>query len=467
MKLWQKISLINIVVLLLVITVCSSLLLHHAKKSILELTIENVSAEQVNLRVSFSEMENYYTGGGENPIVKKSALKYMFSRIANENSVLVYQGETLYSSVNINPEEIMPLTSEGGQQVSLQEIDGRSILIVGEIMQSDVPPSLDEYSVYVVKDITEVYNNITKLFWRFVLISGTSIVLGMALIILLVYRASRPLIKLKNMTRRIAVGEYAERVEVGSRDEVGQLAADFNLMVDAVQSQIAKLEDTAERQRFFIGGLTHEFKTPMTSMLIHTDTLLSVRLDEAKAEQSLLHIHQQSRWLEQLTQKLLKLITLEEEIIMEARSVEDLFADVVQSTSEIIAEKNITLITECNIESLNMDYDLMKSLIINLIDNAFKASKVGQSIHLQAYDNIIEVTDWGKGIPKEEIAQVTDPFYMVDSSRSKEKGGSGLGLALVKKIADVHHADLIIESEAGLGTTFRLIFPHNKTFTTS
>ena len=109
----------------------------------------------------------------------------------------------------------------------------------------------------------------------------------------------------------------------------------------------------------------------------------------------------------------------------------------------------------------------MKSLLINLIDNASKASKEGQPIFLRAYDNVIEVRDEGRGIPQDEISRLTDPFYMVDPSRSKAKGGSGLGLALAQKIADAHNAQIVIESDVGMGTTVRLLFPLNKTFTTS
>ncbi|NLB43019.1 MAG: two-component sensor histidine kinase, partial [Clostridiales bacterium] len=105
--------------------------------------------------------------------------------------------------------------------------------------------------------------------------------------------------------------------------------------------------------------------------------------------------------------------------------------------------------------------------LINLIDNASKASEAGQPIFLRARGKVIKVIDSGKGISKDEIPHATDPFYMADPSRSKAKGGSGLGLTLVKRIADAHNAQLIIESEVGLGTTVRLIFAQNKTFTSS
>ena len=331
--------------------------------------------------------------------------------------------------------------------------------IVGSI--ADV--QAEHYSVYTIKDITPVYSSIAAMVWRFVAICAACIVAGTALIILLVHRTAKPLIKLKKATRRIAVGEHGERVEINTNDEVGELAADFNTMTDAVQSHIAELEDTAQRRQLFIGGLTHEFKTPITSLMIHTDTLLFADLSEEETRQSLLHINKQCRWLERLTKKLLHLITLGEDIKIRTEPVPALLSDVAQSISETLSERGTPLAMECETEILCMDADLIKSLLINLIDNASKASQAGQTVTLRAYANTLEVSDNGRGIPEKEIASITDAFYMVNRSRSKKHGGSGLGLALVKQIADAHKAELCIESTAGGGTTVRVLFPDNKT----
>lgn len=459
MKLWVKVSIIGIMVLLLVVVTCSILLLKNAQSSILQLTVEQAKYEQYNLKSSFAEMTSYYLKDDDNPVAKQSLIKYCFSRFANEASALIKGNETLYSQVSVAPEEILPLNEKIGQQVYLGELNGRNILIVG----SSDSIKAEDYSIYVIKDITAVYNSIHAMAWRFVLICGAGIAAGTLLLIFLVRYATKPLIKLKGTTRRIAVGEYTERADIHSKDEVGELAQDFNAMADAVQTHIARLEDTAQRQQLFIAGLTHEFKTPMTSMLIHTDTLLTADLSGDAAGNSLAHINSQCRWLERLTKKLLKLITLEEDINMQEESLEQLFDDVVESTAELLKDRGMLLVAEYGVKNLEFDFDLMKSLLINLVDNASKASEPGQSIMLRAYDRTLEVADHGKGIPKKEIEHITDPFYMVDRSRSKLRGGSGLGLALVKRIAEAHGAKLIFESETGAGTVVKIIFPDNKT----
>jgi len=493
-KLWQKVSMISIAVMIVIVAVCSALLLNHAKKTILDVTIEQARTQQQDLAASFSEMATYYLEGETDPIVRESGIKYCFSRFADETAVLIRSDhQTLHSAVSIEFEyfeEILEYVdntendrwdrsytkidwlvhkNESFPKSAYREdvIDGRNVLIVGGV----VFILNESYCIFIVKDITKTYSDITAMTWRFVIICVSSIAIGALLISIFIRRASKPLITLKDVTRRIAEGEYDSRVDMlYTNDEVADLAADFNQMTRAVQKNIAQLEDMVQRQQLFVGGLTHEMKTPMTSMMIHTDTLLTADLTAEESRTSLKHLYEQCRWLERLSQKLLRLITLDEEIEVHPIKLQDLFEDVYASTTEMLQARNTPLVMECDTNILDADYDLMKSLLINLIDNASKASEAGQEIRLRAYSVdskyyddeqrvAIEVSDSGSGIPKEEIPRVTDIFYMVDRSRSKKAGGSGLGLALVKLIADAHIAEIVIESELGIGTTVKVNFP--------
>ena len=253
---------------------------------------------------------------------------------------------------------------------------------------------------------------------------------------------------------------------MSARDEVGELAQDFNRMAVAVERHVAELREVTERQQFFIGGLTHEYKTPLTSVIGHSETLLYTSMPQETVERSLLHIHEQCTYLERLTQKLLKLITLDEGIQKKLQPVDVLLDSVRASTSETMERRGVHLECRCEVDMLPMDFDLMLSLLSNLVENAAKASAPGQTVVVYAYDHAFEVTDHGIGIPEEDIARVFEPFYMVDKSRSKQMGGVGLGLALVKQIADAHGARIDIRSIFGEGTTVRVIFPDDKTFTT-
>ena len=460
MKLWQKTALICISVLLLIVFACSAVLLVHAKNSILELTYSYAEDKQKSLAASFSEMASYYLTEDDSATVEASLVNYCFSRFADSSSVLMKDGETLYSGVSIDPDTFLPLTDRTDPvQITEREIQGRNVLLVGSI----VTLRNAEYAVYVVEDISATYNSIADMVWTFVFVSAAGILLGAVLIALLMRRSTKPLTALADTARNIAAGEYGIRAEVSSEDEVGALADDFNRMAEAVEHHIAELTETAERQRLFIGGVTHEFKTPLTALLLHSRMLRRANMTNEEKDASLEHIETQCEWLERLVQTLLKLITPEKEIKKEAVSAAELFNRVRQSTAKALADRKVELITNCGENDLlHVNLDLMQSLLINLVDNAAKAYDTGmenRKVCLTVSGSTIEVSDNGRGIPEEALSRIFEPFYMVDRSRSKKKGGSGLGLALVKQIADAHNAKLTVESALDHGTTVRLTLP--------
>ena len=452
MKLWQKVSLICSAVLTSIVLLMGGLLLREAEQSILDLTYQQSSDKQRNLSASFSEMSNYYLEDSDTKPVEYSLVKYCFSRFADSTCVLMKGSETMYSNVAVDMSRYI-IKGYDAEQFE-EEIGGRQILITG----SNVNVRNERYAVYVVEDITGVYESITRMVWRFALIGGVGILLGFVLIGLLVRRSMQPLAVLKTAAGRIAAGGYGERATVLSKDEVGALANDFNRMAEAVENHIGELIETAERQRLFIGGVTHEFKTPLTTVILNADTLQNAYMDEEERQTALSYIERQCKWLERMTQKLLKLITLKQDIELKPSSVPQLFERVEESMAETLRQRDTRLISECKLNTLSMDADLMQSVLINLVDNASKASAPGQAVTMRAYDDVLEVSDNGIGIPESELARITEPFYVVDKSRSKKLGGSGLGLALVKEIVNAHGAALEIESSVGVGTTIRVRF---------
>lgn len=458
MKLWQKTAIICISVLLIIVFACSAVLLVHAKNSILELTYSHAEDKQRGLASSFSEMASYYLTEEDSATVEASLVNYCFSRFADFSSVLMRGEETLYSGVSVDPRTLLPLSgNEYGIQLTEREIEGRNVLIVGSLVTVKSTP----YAVYVVEDISTTYNSITNMAGTFVIVSMAGILLGAGSIALLMRRSTRPLTALALTARRIADGEYGIRASVETHDEVGTLADDFNMMAKAMETRIAELTETAERQRLFIGGVTHEFKTPLTALLLHTRMLRRANMTEEEKDGSLAHIESQCEWLERLVQTLLRIITLDREIERKPCAVDVLFDRVRQNTQKRLADRGVTLNTLSDGGTLLVNADLIQSLLINLVDNAAKAYDTGmenRKVCLTVSGSTIEVSDNGRGIPKEALPRIFEPFYMVDKSRSKKSGGSGLGLTLVRKIADAHGAEITVESSVGKGTTVRLRF---------
>ena len=455
MKLWKKISLICGIVLIVIVTICSAILLGQTQRKILSLTYEQAAEKQRNLAFSFTETANHFYEENDSGVVTYALFHYCFSRMADSSAVLRVGEETVYSQIGIRPEEyLLPEEFQGQQQYS-GKVDGRHILIVGSTENLLGSPD-KRCEIYIVEDITPVYENLTKVLWQFILIGAACIMAGLLFIIILVRRSLRPLAMLQASASHIAAGNYHERTKVCSSDEVGMLAADFNRMTEAVEKHINELTDKNKRQELFVGSVTHEFKTPLTALLLNIDTLQNTYMEEEERSLSLEHMERQCKWLERLVQKLLKLITLGQKLDLKKTVVSELMEKVQESVAENLRMREVILEVHCKTEMLTLDADLMQSVLVNLVDNAIKASAKGQTVVLAAYDNVLEVRDQGIGMEQEELAHITEPFYMVDKSRSKKQGGVGLGLALVKEIVKAHGALLEMESSPSIGTTVRI-----------
>lgn len=324
-----------------------------------------------------------------------------------------------------------------------------------------------EYTLSLVRNVTGTMDDVNQLGMKCSLVGAAVIIAAALLVLIFVRRSLLPVRKLEKGAAEISDGHYENRIYIKGHDEIASLAERFNRMAAAVSEKITALGETTERQQAFINALSHEMKTPVTSIMARAETLLMRDISENDQNRSLERIYNQCAWMEKLSGKLTALVMLQGSVDVRPGSVRELFAAVEETVSDVIAKKNITLVTECKTDTLPMDFDLMRAALVNLVDNAGKASHNGSVIELSAYDHILQVKDHGKGIPKEEIERVTQPFYMVDRSRSKKTGGSGLGLALVERIVQAHGAKLCITSTLGKGTTIKIIFEQRNCADTS
>jgi signal transduction histidine kinase len=314
------------------------------------------------------------------------------------------------------------------------------------------------YVLTKVTDLSGLDDYLKSLAWRCVGI-GAAVTAAFLLLAYFILSASlRPIKTLQSGAQAITSGDYHTRIKVKRRDEIGLLSADFNAMANAVESSIAELKEQNARKQQFINDLSHEMKTPVTSLLLNSETLVTRTVTEEDRQRALVRIHEQAKWIERLSQKLMQLVLLQDEIELVPSPVRPLLDAVSETVQDSLARSQITLTAASDEQTIPMDFDLLRSALVNLIENAIKASEPGSTVELITEDHAIVVRDHGRGIPKDEIARITEPFYMVDRSRSKRLGGSGLGLALVQRIVEAHHAVLSIESEVGRGSSFFIRF---------
>ena len=459
MKLSNRITLLVSIVLTVVILAVSVSLLLFAKNTILSLSVEQVQRKQQTLRTSFSEMANYYAANSDSDAVHASLVRYCFTRFADQTSVLMRNGEAVVSGVTVDPSAYVQQSDDYGEAEPVAvTVQGRRLLIAG----SSTSVGGKSYDVYVVEDVTDVYARIRRMAWIFAGVSIAAIALGAVVVMLLVRRSTKPITSLSGAAKEIADGAYEKRVMIRTKDEIGTLGKDFNRMADAVETKISELSERNERQRLFIGGVTHEFKTPMTGLILHAGLLRRANLSEDERDASLAHIEAQTQWLERLTQNLLKLTTSDDVIELQAVRIPDLLDEVKDGVEPKLNERGATLSVQCETDTLTLNPELWRSLLNNLIvnaANAYDANAPEKPILLTVTGKTFSVSDRGRGIPKEAQSRIFEPFFRVDKSRSKKQGGSGLGLALVKTIADAHRAAITVDSEPGKGTTVSVTLP--------
>ena len=361
----------------------------------------------------------------------------------------------VYNHTVFSAEELADLEYKSRDSVEYAELnlDGKQYLILkGE--------QIPGYQIYRIEDITYVWDELKKLALYMMLITMAVTAVMFVILHLVLSRVLGPLRELNDTTRHIAEGLYDQRVNIQRQDEIGQLGESFNKMAEAVETRTRNLEESEKRKTLFMGNLTHELKTPMTAISGYAQTLLSVKLSQEDQEEALHYIYEECGRLERLSKKMMKLLELDQEteLDMQEIPVKQLFEAAEKSCETILQEKQIRLEYSEHGECFLVDPDLMTDVMINLIDNAVKASTPGSRIILKAYDRCLEVQDFGRGIPKEEQEKILEPFYMIDKSRSRKSGGAGLGLALTAMIAKKHQILLRIDSEEGKGTRIILQF---------
>lgn len=270
---------------------------------------------------------------------------------------------------------------------------------------------------------------------------------------------TRPLVSLSNASRAISTGKLSSRARTTSKDEIGLVARDFNAMAEILEDTISRLTDSMERQDRFIGSFAHEMKTPMTSIIGYADLIRGQTLTPEEQAEAANYIVAEGKRLENLSQKLLDILVLEKSDSAFIRtSPSALIHGLANHLSPLFAQQGVSLSLECEEGVCLLEPDLVKSLLINLWDNARKSMN-GRGGSIAVHSEMlpdgcrISIRDTGCGIPPEALEHLTEAFYRVDKSRAREQGGVGLGLALCHEIVQIHNGTLRFESEVGEGTT--------------
>ena len=283
------------------------------------------------------------------------------------------------------------------------------------------------------------------------------VVLCLVLCPLISYYLTKPLSRLSKAAKQIGSGKFSSRSTVNTNDEIGKLSKEFNSMAEHIEQNIKEMEDMLKAREEFMGSFAHEMKTPMTSIIGYADLIRSGTLSGDEVAEAANYIFSEGRRLEKLSLTLLDILVLgNEEPNFTLSSPSDIAANIVKNLKPILRKENIDIYFKGEKGRCLLDSVLVSTVIMNLIDNARKAFENGGIILVMVVmrdeGTDIIVQDNGIGIPAEALSRLTESFYRVDKSRSRKRGGSGLGLSLCAKIAELHSGEINFKSRENKGT---------------
>lgn len=333
------------------------------------------------------------------------------------------------------------------------------IFVTGVLPEPFLNYQLDYY-YNVTKSIMDI-RNIQKILLLIGIVFSVITVFALNFILSDIFK---PLDIVAKTSRKIADGHYSERIYIKEKNEVAAMAEDFNRMAEEIENQIGLLKKEVAGKQQFVDNFAHEIRTPLTSIYGYAEYMQKVALNEEEIIESAQFITEEASYMKEISNSLLELATLRYYKPIKSKiSISEIFEYIDQTMKNVFTEQKIQFSYNYDIDVLEGQEDLIISLLLNLCANAVKACPPnGGIIHLEANRQgdkvVLTVTDNGHGISKENIPKVTEAFYRIDKSRSREHGGAGLGLSLCKQIADVHGADLIVESSIDNGTAIKIIF---------
>ena len=315
----------------------------------------------------------------------------------------------------------------------------------------------DKWDEFANDFSVQVYNNKADYRKNSLIISAVLALLGGVATYFISGHALRPIRELSDKIEKVQAQNLADsRIEENQVKELNQLSVSYNRMLE-------RLSDAFEIQRQFTANAAHELRTPLALMQVQLDLYHSNSHPDNDADtvQMIKMVTEQNDRLNKMVKTLLDMSELQtvgrdDEIVLDA-----LVDEVLEDLEPLAEGKNIRLIEKCKDITMVGSDILIYRLVYNLVENAIKYNHSGGQVTVTAdrKENhvYLSVEDTGAGIPEELKERVFEPFFRVDKSRSRELGGVGLGLALVREIVRVHDGSIVVKSNPSGGTIFEVI----------
>lgn len=327
----------------------------------------------------------------------------------------------------------------------LLNTETRATLLDGESERLLIAHALGgEITLLTALDVSPVYALRRELLRGAAALGLIGLALAGALAVWISGVLTRPLSQLADAAAKLADGDYAAPLPAAKNDEMNALIRAFSRMSAAIDERETALRTQAEERQALIDALAHEMRTPLTAILGGARLLQQSRLSGS----------QQSELLDTMAREASRLSTMDERLLLLTRLDHEAPA-FAPFDSRVMAREALSVFDDVRLEGDGAVFvgerELTILLLRNLVVNAQRAGGK-EAVRVTLHPDGFDVTDYGCGMTKEQIARAFEPFYKADKARTRSAGGAGLGLPLCRKIARLHHGELHMESEIGRGT---------------
>lgn len=463
MKLRNRLTLGLVLILVLAFTgVCSLMAVTIRQNVLAEATRSTGNAAEELLEEWETVLFRFDLEEIEQETARTAVLRYFFSRLAEgmeeEGDCVLQTGEEEFvNESGVNARAALAggkemSGSDGNVLYCVVSAGGRSYCVAGV----ELTWLQEQYTVSVVRDITSDMAQVRSVIGQCIALCALTLLLTAVCCSLFLRQSLIPLEQMRESAESLAAGQYSLRIGSERQDELGDLAHSFDRMAEAVQTHVEEVEAFSETQNQFLHALAHEMRTPVTAISSYASLLRTAKLTEEQRSEGASLIGEESRRLERLYVSLTQLMGLDSgKTELSELSLEELGRRLSLLLMPQAEKAGITLSVAANgTDTVTGNMDLLLVFLTNLFDNARKAGADRVDIALRREE--LSVRDNGCGIAAEQLSQIEQPFYQGDASRRRE--GFGLGLAICRKIADLHGGRLQVESSPGEGSCFSLRF---------
>ncbi|RKP56176.1 sensor histidine kinase [Cohnella endophytica] len=445
----------------------------HREKELLQQTrIANLSVKQAYLTSPPTEAQLFLRNRGQQFAMDLAV--YSGLHVVLYDMTGAKAGDSVPLSGPYDVEQALSYALQG--KIAYQQ-DGQSLLYLTPLQGPDSQMGVIQFRYSLESDM-RFYDTIARLF----LLTG-GIVLTASFILGYLYfrRATSAIVKLNQSAEQIRTGQFLLAAPLKRKDELGQLSRSIFYMSTEIRNNIGamkeeetklrqavdKLQKLEQQQKQFIGNISHEFKTPLTSIKAYAE-LMDLYSEDANLRADAVHrILEETGRLNEMVERVLRLAALEKydfEYRPELVDLQSLLRDLTDRMTGKAERFGVTINASLASADIWADRESFIHIFVNLLDNAIKYNVPGGRVDVNCRHDptgtqaIVEIADTGIGIPDEARINIFEPFFTVNKDRSRVSGGTGLGLALVQRLVEKHRGTIELLT-TGTGTTFRLTFP--------